>query len=57
MVDALAGSGSSVVTVAERVGNPRLERDWWVRVSVNGLNVTRRDQTDDMVLCLHGIGG
>ncbi|KAK3307934.1 uncharacterized protein B0T15DRAFT_523071 [Chaetomium strumarium] len=57
MVDALAGSGSIVVTVAERVGNPRLERDWWVRVSVNGLNVTRGDQTDDMVLCLHGIGG
>ncbi|KAK4237411.1 hypothetical protein C8A03DRAFT_34614 [Achaetomium macrosporum] len=56
MVDALSGS-SSGGAVTERVGNARLERDWWVRVSVNGLNVTRRDETDEMVLCLHGIGG
>ncbi|KAK4151881.1 hypothetical protein C8A00DRAFT_35451 [Chaetomidium leptoderma] len=53
MVDALSGGGGSV---AERVGNARLEKDWWVRVTVNGLNVTRRDETDEMVLCLHGIG-
>lgn len=39
-----------------RVGNAGIEKNYWVRISVNGLNVTRGDQTDKMVMCLHGIG-
>lgn len=41
----------------ERVGNARLERDWWVTVEVSGFNVTRRGETDERVWCLWRIGG
>ncbi|KAK4442201.1 hypothetical protein QBC34DRAFT_364145 [Podospora aff. communis PSN243] len=42
--------------LATRVGNAGIERNHWVRISVNGLNVTRADETDKAVMCLHGIG-
>ena len=41
----------------ERVGNARLEKDWWVTVEVSGFNVTKKEETDDGVWCLWGIGG
>ncbi|GAB1316461.1 hypothetical protein MFIFM68171_06671 [Madurella fahalii] len=53
LVDALPGA----VSADERVGNAELERSLWVRVSVSGFNVTRREETDEAVWCLHGIGG
>ncbi|KAK4109668.1 hypothetical protein N656DRAFT_782909 [Canariomyces notabilis] len=53
LVDALPTG----VTAAERVGNPALERDLWVKISVSGFNVTRSDATDDRVWCLYRIGG
>jgi hypothetical protein len=40
-----------------RVANAKIEKDWWVSIAVNGYNVTRPDETDEMVLCLHAIGG
>jgi hypothetical protein len=40
----------------ERVGNARLERDWWVTVEVSGFNVTRQGETDERVWCLWRIG-
>ncbi|KAK0617501.1 hypothetical protein B0T14DRAFT_271018 [Immersiella caudata] len=42
--------------LATRIGNAGIEKNYWVRISVNGLNVTKADQTDKMVMCLHGIG-
>ena len=39
-----------------RVGNAGIEKNYWVRISANGLNVTKPDETDKMVMCLHGIG-
>lgn len=53
LVDALPSGASA----HERVGNAGLERGLWVRLSVSGFNVTRRDETDEVVWCLHGIGG
>jgi hypothetical protein len=41
----------------ERIGNARLERDWWVTVEVSGFNVTRQGETDERVWCLWRIGG
>jgi hypothetical protein len=41
----------------ERVGNARLEKDWWVTVEVSGFNVTRQGETDERVWCLWRIGG
>ncbi|KAB5535994.1 hypothetical protein GE09DRAFT_337433 [Coniochaeta sp. 2T2.1] len=40
-----------------RVANADIERCFWVTLSVNGFNVTDADYTDEMVLCLHQIGG
>ncbi|KAH8912425.1 hypothetical protein BR93DRAFT_77056 [Coniochaeta sp. PMI_546] len=40
-----------------RVANANIERNYWVEISVNGYNVTSSDYTDEMVLCLHHIGG
>jgi hypothetical protein len=51
LVDA-AQEGTTV-----RVANGNLERNFWVKISVNGYNVTSGEWTDDMVLCLHDIGG
>lgn len=53
MVDALGGS--SVVNM--RVANANIERNLWVKISVNGFNVTSGDKTDSSIMCLHGIGG
>ena len=53
----LVADGAAGGRTGTRVANARIERDWWVRISVNGYNVTRPDETDQMVLCLHDIGG
>lgn len=47
--------GGSVVTT--RVANANIERNLWVRVSVNGLNVTKSTETDASVRCLHDMAG
>ncbi|KAK4457274.1 hypothetical protein QBC42DRAFT_163856, partial [Cladorrhinum samala] len=44
-------------TVFARVGNPKIEKDLWVRVSVSGFNVTTAARTDREVECLYGIAG
>ncbi|KAK4224180.1 hypothetical protein QBC38DRAFT_485959 [Podospora fimiseda] len=44
-------------TVDLRVGNPNIEKNLWVRISVSGFNVTKAGETDKEVLCLYGIGG
>ncbi|KAK3316877.1 hypothetical protein B0H66DRAFT_457037, partial [Apodospora peruviana] len=55
VVDALIDMPGGELT---RVGNPLIEKDYWVRISVApGFNVSRADETDEMVWCLHGIGG
>ncbi|KAK5662262.1 hypothetical protein OQA88_8167 [Cercophora sp. LCS_1] len=51
LVDGLAGSTPTV-----RVANAGIEKNHWVRISVNGLNVTKPTETDKMVMCLHAIG-
>ncbi|KAK0707891.1 hypothetical protein B0H67DRAFT_556492 [Lasiosphaeris hirsuta] len=51
-VDALGGS-----VVTTRVANANIERNLWVRVSVNGLNVTKSTETDASVRCLHDMAG
>jgi len=43
-------------TVATRVGNAGIEKNYWVRILVSGLNVTKPTETDEMVMCLHRIG-
>ncbi|KXX78217.1 hypothetical protein MMYC01_205059 [Madurella mycetomatis] len=53
LVNALPGGTSA----GERIGNTGLESGLWVKLSVGGFNVTRWDETDDAVWCLHGIGG
>ncbi|KAI0593851.1 hypothetical protein F4775DRAFT_576374 [Biscogniauxia sp. FL1348] len=40
-----------------RLANPGIERNWWVRLSVNGYNVTTPAETTPEILCLHDIGG
>ncbi|KAI1498709.1 hypothetical protein F5X99DRAFT_392378 [Biscogniauxia marginata] len=40
-----------------RVANPGIEKNWWVKISVNGYNVTDPLETDPSVICLHDIGG
>jgi len=50
LVDAVEGD------VNLRVANPGIERLHWVRISVNGYNVTDRNITDDQIWCLHRIG-
>ncbi|KAI0020956.1 hypothetical protein F4780DRAFT_778948 [Xylariomycetidae sp. FL0641] len=40
-----------------RLASPGLERDWRVRIDVNGYNVTDPEETDAEILCLHDIGG
>lgn len=42
--------------VGLRVANAGIEKNYWVRISVNGYNITSRDATDDEVWCLHKIG-
>lgn len=53
LVDSAAVDGSAGV----RVANAKIERDYRVKIAVSGYNVTRSDETDEMVLCLHAIGG
>ena len=48
-VDAVEGD------VNLRVANALIERNWWVKISVNTYNLT--DETDLSVVCLHAIGG
>ncbi|KAI1264216.1 hypothetical protein F5Y18DRAFT_437034 [Xylariaceae sp. FL1019] len=38
-----------------RLANPSFEKDWRVRLEVNGYNVTNADETDPEILCLHDI--
>lgn len=40
-----------------RVANAAIEKNLWVKISVNGYNVTSVMDTDEMVWCLHDIGG
>lgn len=40
-----------------RIANANIERNYWVKILVNGFNVTHSNHTDEMVLCLHDIGG
>ena len=44
-VDAVDGD------VNMRVANPLIEKEWWVRVSVNKFNLT--DVTDPSIFCLY----
>jgi hypothetical protein len=37
-----------------RVANALIERNWWVKISVNTYNVT--EETDPSIMCLHAIG-
>jgi hypothetical protein len=39
-----------------RLANPGFERNWWVRIDVNGYNVTNPEQTDWEIECLHSVG-
>jgi hypothetical protein len=39
-----------------RIPNAGLERYWWLKISVNGFNITDKRDTDDSILCLHAIG-
>ncbi|KAI1640042.1 hypothetical protein F4809DRAFT_666225 [Biscogniauxia mediterranea] len=40
-----------------RLANPGIEKNWWVRLSVNGYNVTTPVETNPEIICLHDIGG
>ncbi|KAI1484639.1 hypothetical protein F5X96DRAFT_663483 [Biscogniauxia mediterranea] len=40
-----------------RLANPGIEKNWWVRLSVNGYNVTTPEETNPEIMCLHDIGG
>lgn len=42
-------------TAGVRVANADIERTWWVKISVNGYNITDPSVTDEMVFCLHDI--
>ena len=42
--------------VGFRVANAGIEKNYWVKISVNGFNVTSPDVTDDEIWCLHNIG-
>lgn len=42
--------------VSVRVANGGIESNWWVKIAVNGYNVTIPTETDESVLCLHSIG-
>ena len=53
MVDVLGGNG----VVNQRVANPNIEGNLWVKISVNGFNVTSADKTDASIMCLYDIGG
>ncbi len=39
-----------------RVANAGIEKTWWFSIYVNAYNVTDVEQTDEAVLCLHGMG-
>ncbi|KAK0643965.1 hypothetical protein B0T16DRAFT_447771 [Cercophora newfieldiana] len=39
-----------------RIGNAGIEKNHWVKISVNGFNVTDPNKTDEMIMCLHRIG-
>jgi hypothetical protein len=39
-----------------RVANAGIERNWWVRIGVNGYNISHPDKTDRSIWCLHSIG-
>ncbi|KAK4183241.1 hypothetical protein QBC35DRAFT_119946 [Podospora australis] len=43
--------------VGTRVANAAIEKNLWVRISVSGYNVTKSGETDEGVVCLHGLGG
>ena len=48
--------GPPATALATRVAHPGIERTWWVKIEVSGLNVTEPGATDESVVCLHGIG-
>jgi hypothetical protein len=50
VVDAVEGD------VNFRIASALIERDWWVKISVNTYNLTAAE-TDPSILCLHAIGG
>ncbi|KAK0615375.1 hypothetical protein B0T17DRAFT_620163 [Bombardia bombarda] len=50
--ETVAGTTGSTTT---RLANANLERTLWVRIEVSGLNVTRKDETDEAVECLHAL--
>lgn len=55
-------SGDKSVNIARlpatmRIANPGIEKTWWVTIKVSGYNVTRVNETDQEVWCLHSIGG
>ncbi|KAK0727774.1 hypothetical protein B0T26DRAFT_672399 [Lasiosphaeria miniovina] len=52
-VDSLASADMAGLTV--RVANANIERNHWVRISVNSLNATRPDETDEMILAEGGM--
>ncbi|KAI3322153.1 hypothetical protein HD806DRAFT_139279 [Xylariaceae sp. AK1471] len=39
-----------------RLANPGFEKNWWVRIDVNGYNVTNPEETDWEIACLHSVG-
>ncbi|KAI1431572.1 hypothetical protein GGR50DRAFT_678727 [Xylaria sp. CBS 124048] len=39
-----------------RLPNPGFEKNWFVKVSVNGFNVTDPGKVDPEIMCLHSIG-
>lgn len=50
LVDAVEGD------VTMRVANAGIERNWWVKIGMNGYNVTSIADTDEMIWCLYDIG-
>ena len=42
--------------VSVRVANSGIEKNWWVKINVNGFNVTRINVTDEQIWCLWEIG-
>jgi hypothetical protein len=56
--DMVDGEGLESVPedVRLRVANPGIEKNWWVKISVNGYNVTNAEETDERVWCLWRLG-
>jgi len=52
----IANTALSSGSIATRVANPNIEKKFRVRIAVNGLNVTKADETDKSIMCLYDIG-